>query len=532
VIGGSGKVTNDVVVIGGGANGLVAAATLAQAGLRVLLLERAETLGGQGRIVEFAPGFRAAPLGTDPGWLPAPIARALKLRLPERATIDSAITVILEPGSTLTLSRDPVRAADAIRVHCPGDAAKWPAFTARLRALAAFLETLYQTPAPDVDASSLGDLLSLMNLLRKFRGLRRQEMIEFLRTLPLSVWELLDDWFECAPLKAAVGTGGIQDHRQGPRSGGTGFVLLHFLVGAPEGSVRGRLPWRSGPGAFTDAAERAARQFGVTVRTGAPVQRIEVKDDSVAGIVLADGEEIPTRAVLSTADPSRTLLDWVDPVWLDPEFLHAVGNIRYRGCTALVLYALGALPKIPGLASSDALAGIVSLTPSLSELEKAADAAKYGTVSERPHVELTAPTLIWPDLAMQGKHVLVARVQYAPYHLSDGATWDAARRDALADSVTSAIDAVAPFRSQILHRVAWSPLDLEERYGMREGAPSQGELGLDQILFMRPVAGFGRYATPISGLYLGGAGTHPGPGVLGGSGWLAARRLLDDRRRG
>jgi phytoene dehydrogenase-like protein len=521
------------VVVGAGANGLVAAARLGHAGLRVLLLERAETLGGQGRLVEFAPGFRAAPLGIDPGWLPAPIARALKLRTLKPAAVDSAITVVVEPGATLTLSRDAGRAAEAIRHHSQSDAAKWPAFTARLRTLAGFLETLYQTPSPDVDASSPGELFSMATLGLKFRGLGRRDMIEFLRTLPLSVWELLDDWFESAPLKAAVAAGGIQDHRQGPRSGGTGFVLLHYLVGAPQGSVRGRLPWRGGPGAFTDAAERAARQFGVTIRAEAPVKRIQVKDDAVAGVVLADGEEITARAVLSTADPSRTLLDWVDPVWLDPEFLNDVGNIRYRGCTAVVAYALGALPAIRGLSSADALAGIVSLTPSLPSLEKAADAAKYGRVSERPHVELTAPTLIWPDLAAAGKHVLVARVQYAPYRLRDGATWDAARRDALAESVTSAIEEVAPgFRSQILHRAAWSPLDLEERYGLREGAVPQGELGLDQILFMRPVAGWGRHATPIAGLYLGGAGTHPGPGVLGGAGWLAARRLLSDRRRG
>jgi len=297
--------------------------------------------------------------------------------------------------------------------------------------------------------------------------------------------------------------------------------------------VRGRLPWRAGPEAFTVAAERAARRFGVSIRAGAAVARITVRDDAVAGVVLADGEEIAARAVLSTAGPARTLLEWVDPVWLDPDFLHAVGNIRHRGCTAVVAYALETLPELPGLESKHALAGLVSLTSSLASLEKAADAAKYGAVSDPPHVECTVPTLVWPDLASQGRHVLVARVQYAPHRLRDGAAWDQARRDAVADGVTAAIEAVAPcFGSRILHRVAWSPRDLEEQYGLREGAASQGELGLDQILFMRPLAGWGRHATPIAGLYLGGAGTHPGPGVLGGPGWLAAERLLGDRRGG
>jgi phytoene dehydrogenase-like protein len=441
--------------------------------------------------------------------------------------------VVVQPGTFLTLPRDAGRASEAIRTHSPADAAKWPEFTALLRRLAGFLESLYQTPAPDISASSPGELLPLLSLGRKFRALGRRDMVEFLRTLPLSVWELADDWFECAPLKAAVATGGIQDHQQGPRSGGTGFVLLHHLVGAPAGSVRGRVPWRGGSEAFTAAAERAARSAGAVIRTGAGVARIEVANDVVTGITLGDGEQIAARTVLSTASPARTLLEYLDPVWLDPEFMREVQNIRHRGCTAVVLYALDALPELPGLASKDTLAGVVSLTASIPALEKAADAAKYGTVSDNPHVELTVPTVFGPEHAPEGKHVLAARVQYAPYTLRDGTAWDGERRDRLAERTTAAIEAIAPgFRSRILHRTAFTPLDLEQQFGLREGAPSQGELGLDQILFMRPVAGWGGHDTPIEGLYLGGAGSHPGPGILGGSGWLAAKRILADRRRG
>jgi len=522
----------DVIAIGAGANGLVAAAGLGRAGLRVLLLEREEALGGQGRLVEFAPGFRAAPLGQDPGWLPGSITSALGLENLARVAHDADIAVAIEPGRFLALSRDVSRAAEAIAVHSRADAAKWPEFIARMRKLAGFLESLYQTPAPDISASSLGELVPLLGLGKKLRALGRRDMIEFLRTLPLSVWELLDDWFESAPLKAAVATGGIQDHQQGPRSGGTGFVLLHYMVGAPQGAIRGRTAWREGPDAFTLAVEGVAQRLGVTIRAGAAVKRIQIKDDSVMGVVLSDGEEITAPTVLSTANPARTLLEWVDPIWLDPEFLREVGNIRHRGCTAVVAYALERLPDIPGLPSTDAMAGMISLTPTIPALEKAADAAKYGTVSERPHVEFSVPTALAPQLATRGRHVLVARAQYAPYRLRDGAVWDAARRDALAKSVTAAIEAVSPcFTSRILHQAAWSPRDLEERFGLREGAASNGELGLDQILFMRPVAGWGGHTTPVSGLYLGGAGNHPGPGVLGGAGWLAAQRILGDRRR-
>ena len=522
----------DVIVVGGGANGLVAAAGLGRAGHRVLLLERDEALGGQGRLVEFAPGFRAAPLGLDPGWLPDPIALALGIGDLPREAGNADIAVAVEPGRFLALPRDVGRAAEAIAAHSRADAAKWPEFTARMRKLAGFLEALYQTPAPDISASSLGELWPLLGLGRKFRALGRRDMVEFLRTLPLSVWELLDDWFECAPLKAAVATGGIRDHQQGPRSGGTGFVLLHYLVGAPPGAVHGRAPWRDGPEAFTAAAQGAAERFRVAIRRGAAVKRIQVKDDAVTGVVLENGEEIPARTVLSTANPARTLLEWVDPVWLDPEFLREIGNIRHRGCTAFVAYALERLPDIPGLANPDVMAGTISLTPAIPALEKAADAAKYGTVSERPHVEFTVPTLVTPDLATGGRHVLVARVQYAPCRLREGATWDAARRDALAKTVTAAIEGVSPcFGSRILHQAAWSPKDLEAQFGLREGAASNGELGLDQILFMRPVAGWGGHTTPITGLYLGGAGNHPGPGILGGAGWLAAQRILGDRRK-
>src|SRR6266850_1261272 len=521
----------DAVVIGAGANGLTAAAALGEAGLRVLLLEPDKTTGGQGKVVEFAPGFRAAPLGSDPGWLPPAVARALRLSAIERTTSDSPLSVAVEPGKFLTLSRDTSRAAEAIRAHSPGDASKWPAFTARLRKLAGFLEVLYQTPAPDIDARSLGDLLPLLGVGRKFRALGRVDMIEFLRTLPMSVWELLDDWFESAPLKAAVAAGGIQDFQQGPRSGGTGFVLLHYLVGAPAGSVRGRVPWRAGPAAFTIAAEQAARAAGVTIRTGAAVARIPVKADAIQGVVLENAEEIASSTVLSTANPVNTLLGWIDPVWLDPEFIRELRNVRHRGCAAIVLYALERLPDLPGLKSADALAGVISLTPTVAALEKAADAAKYGTVSERPHVEITVPTLLAPNLATGSSHVMVAKAQYAPHRLRDGAAWDGTRRDALAKSVTAAIEAVSPcFTSRVLHQVTLTPLDLEEKFGLREGAASQGELGLDQILFMRPVAGWGNHRTPIDGLFLGGAGSHPGPGILGGAGWLAARRILGDRR--
>ena len=518
----------DAIVIGGGSNGLVAATALAQGGQRVLLLERADRTGGKARVIEFAPGFHAPSLGLDAGWLPPTVARGIGLATPPMDEPDIAITVAAGDREFLRLARDPARAAEEIRRRSPRDASRWVAFAMRIGKLARFLESLYQLPAPDIDTRSIGEMPALLGLARKFRALGRADMTELLRVMPMPVQDLLDDELESAILKAAVGAGAVRDLRQGPRSGGTSFGLLHHLVGAPSGSLRARGAWRDRPDAFVVAVEAAARKAGVTIRCASPVAHIVVRDDSVKGVALAGGEEINAPIVLSTADPAVTF-GLVEPVWLDPEFLHAVRNIRYRGCTAVAHYALDRLPTVPGLDEPEkALAGIVSLTPSLDSLERAADAAKYGAIPDSPHIEITVPTLRWPSLAPAGKHVLVARVQYAPYQLSGGHVWDWSSAGTLATTVTAAIERVVPLGQSRISLM--SPRDIADQYALTQGGITHGELLLDQIMFMRPVAGWGRYATPIDGLYLGGSGAHPGPGVLGGAGWLAARRVLADAK--
>jgi phytoene dehydrogenase-like protein len=432
-----------------------------------------------------------------------------------------SISVAAGDDRTLALPVDTARAAEVVARVSARDAASWAAFASRVRRVSAFLEQLYQLPAPDVGTTSLGEIMPLLGVGRKLRGLGRDGMMELLRILPMSVSDFVEDEFESDLLRAAVGAGGVRDLRQGPRSGGTVFNLLHYLCGAPHGSVRARSWWRDGPGAFDDTVAGVARDAGAVIRLSAGVARIVIRDDVVTGVVLDDGEELGAPAVLSTHDPAHTMVRLVDPVWLDPEFLHAVGNIKFRGCTAFVQFAVDRLPALTGLD------GVVSLTGDLTSLERAYDAAKYGQVSEHAHVEVTAPTLRWPSMAPDGKHALIARVQYAPYARHDGATWNPDTERALADGAMRAIERAAPgFTSTVIHRAITTPATLEREYGLTEGAVSQGEMTLDQVLFMRPVAGWSRHAMPVPGLYLAGSGTHPGPGVTGGAGWLAAREAL------
>ena len=512
----------DAIVIGAGLNGLVASTVLGRAGRRVLLVDRGGATGGEARAMQFADGYRAAPLTLDAGYLAPAVARAVGLTARDgfvSSEVSTAVT--LGDGRWLSLSRDPARAAEAIRPLSSSDAERWPGFVARMAALAGILESLYLSPAPDIETSSPGEILPLLAVGQKLRRLGRVDMVEFFRVLPMAIQELVDDTFESEPLKAAIAAAGIQDLRQGPRSGGTSFVMLHHLVGAAKGSIRGRPAWRQGPNALANAIEDAARGAKVTLRTVTDVARVTVKDERVTGIALASGEEITAPVVLSTLDPARTLLGLVDPVWLDPEFLHAVGNIKFRGCRATALFALDGLPEQP---FGD---GVVSLTPDTVSLERAYDAAKYGGISQTPHVEFAVPTLRWPDLAPHGKHVVVAHIQYVPYQSAGNGKPDATAVIDLPDRVTRMLDEAIPgFASRVRHRVFHTPNDLEQRFGVTQGAVTHGELTLDQILFMRPVPGWGRHTMPVDGLYLGGPGTHPGPGILGGPGWLAAKRVL------
>jgi phytoene dehydrogenase-like protein len=522
----------DVIVIGGGHNGLVAAAYLARAGLKPLVLERSDEVGGGARTGEIAPGFRSPTLAHAIGPLRASIVEDLQLARHGFAllTPDPCVFAPAPDGRALVIHRDERRTAEAIARFSARDAARWPGFAATLGALAGCLRSILESTPPSVNRPEGRDLWSWLMAGRRFRALGRANGFRLLRYMPMAVADLAGEWFETDLLRATVAARGVFGTRLGPRSAGTGANLLLAAAWdpAPAGSGMSAL---GGPGGLARTLADAARAAGAWIRVETEVARILVRDGAVAGVALTTGEEIFARAVVSNADPKRTLLGLVDPDALTPEFADDIRHYRCEGATAKLNLALDALPRFTAVTSGEPaerlLGGRIHIGPSLDYLDRAFDAAKYGRISDDPYLDVTIPSLLDASLAPPGKHVMSIVAHCAPFRLRAG-DWTK-ERETLADRVMRTLTTYAPdLPSLVRHLQVITPVDLEERFGLTGGHIHHGEPALDQLFVARPVFGWARYRTPVKGLYLCGAGTHPGGGITGAPGANAAREILKD----
>lgn len=508
----------DTIILGSSANALTAAAYLAKAGQRVLVLEQSAQLGGAMATAEFADGFQAD-FGLLSGRLDSGIVRDLALHEHGLEVIErDMITSLLPDQRSFTLPADREAAAEVIRGFAPDDAARYGQFMQLLDLASDLLGSAYAAPPPDPQHPAAADAAQLLALAGRLRGYGRREMAEVMRLLVMSVRDLLDEWFEHAELKGLLASAGVRGLTQGPFAGGTTFNLLHHLT---IGDGYFRATAKGGIGAICHALAAAAQAHGAELRTNTGAPHVILADGVATGVQLANGEIIAATRVISDYDARHTFTQLVDPPELEPEFNRAVANIRYNGAVARINLALRELPSFSNIAD-DALRGTLVLAPGLPQLEQAFDGAKYGDVSDQPYIEASIPTLADPTLAPAGKHVLSIWLQYAPYRNN----LDPQR---LSELALARLSEFAPnLRALVLHTQVITPRDFEAQFQLSEGHLYGGDMTLAQAFFLRPIPGFAQYRTPIKQLYLCGAATHPGGGMSGLAGKNAAKRVMSD----
>jgi phytoene dehydrogenase-like protein len=521
----------DAVIIGGGHNGLTTAAYLARAGMSTLVLERRHVLGGAAVTEEVFPGFRFSVCSYVVSLLRPEIIRELNLPSHglEILPLDGTITPL--DDDYLWRVNDHGKTMREIRRWSATDAEAYEEYGQLMVDMARFIKPILSIVPPDPGRFDLREWLPLAGLAKAFRDLSERQQAVFVQLMTMSATDFLRQWFETDPLIATMSASGIIGTFQGVQSPGTAYVLLHHYMGEIDGAFRAWGIPRGGTGGVSDAIGSAARALGAEIRTEAPVARIDVRGGSVTGVTLGSGEEIEAGTVLSSLDVRKTFLELIEPSELDDDFLHEVRRYKFRGSSGKVNLALDRLPDLKCLPGpGEHLRGAISFSPSVDYMERAYDDAKYGRFSRRPYVDMIIPTLVDPAMAPPGKHVMSCFVQYAPYHLADGQVWDDAHRQAFRDTVIDTLAERAPnIRDLIAGEQVLSPLDIEQRIGLSEGNIFQGELSLEQLFFNRPVPGWARYRTPVRGLWMCGSAAHPGGGLMGAPGRIAALEHLKSR---
>jgi len=520
----------DAIIIGGGHNGLTTAAYLARAGKKVLVLERRHVLGGAAVTEEVFPGFKFSVCSYVVSLLRPEIIRDLDLPRHglEILPLDGTFTP-MPSGDYLWRVNDHGKTHREIARHSKLDAEAYDEFGKAMQAMCRFVKPILSMVPPDPATLNPKELMKLLFIGRRFQGMTSEDKYNQVQLMTMSAIDFLDQWFETDVLKATMSASGIIGTFLGVRSPGTAYVLLHHYMGEIDGAFRSWGFARGGTGAISHAIADAAGEAGAEIRTQAPIAKIMVKNGKATGVVLANGDEIYANIISSSVDPRLTFTKFIQEGTLPSEFLEAVNRYKFRGSSGKVNLALDALPSfkcMPG--PGPHLRGAISISPSVEYMERAYDDAKYGNFSPRPYIDMVIPTLTDPSIAPPGKHIMSCFVQYAPYKLRPGLNWDD-QKEAFGDNVINTIAEYAPnIKDIILHRQVVTPLDLERDFGLSEGNIFQGELSLEQLFFLRPVPGWAQFRTPIKNLYMCGSATHPGGGIMGGPGRLAALEILKD----
>ena len=520
----------EAIIIGGGHNGLTTAAYLARAGKKVLVLERRHVLGGAAVTEEVFPGFKFSVCSYVVSLLRPEIIRDLDLPRHglEILPLDGTFTP-MPSGDYLWRVNDHGKTHREIARHSKLDAEAYDEFGKAMQAMCRFVKPILSMVPPDPATLNPKELMKWLFIGRRFQGMTSEDKYNQVQLMTMSAIDFLDQWFETDVLKATMSASGIIGTFLGVRSPGTAYVLLHHYMGEIDGAFRSWGFARGGTGAISHAIADAAREAGAEIRTQAPIAKIMVKNGKATGVVLANGDEIYANITSSSVDPRLTFTKFIQEGTLPSEFLEAVNRYKFRGSSGKVNLALDALPSfkcMPG--PGPHLRGAISISPSVEYMERAYDDAKYGNFSCRPYIDIVIPTLTDPSIAPPGKHIMSCFVQYAPYKLRPGLNWDD-QKEAFGDNVINTIAEYAPnIKDIILHRQVVTPLDLERDFGLSEGNIFQGELSLEQLFFLRPVPGWAQFRTPIKNLYMCGSATHPGGGIMGGPGRLAALEILKD----
>jgi phytoene dehydrogenase-like protein len=520
----------DVIVIGGGHNGLTNAAYLARAGKKVLVLERRHVLGGAAVTEEVFPGFKFSVCSYVVSLLRPEIIRDLDLPRHglEILPLDGTFTP-MPNGDYLWRVNDHGKTRREIARHSRLDAEAYEEFGKAMQAMCRFVKPILSMVPPEPTTLNPRELMKLLFIGKRFQGLASEDKYNQVQLMTMSAVDFLDQWFETDVLKATMSASGIIGTFLGVRSPGTAYVLLHHYMGEIDGAFRSWGFARGGTGAISNAIADAAREAGAEIRTQAPIAKIVIKSGRAQGVVLANGDEIQGDVISSSVDPRNTFLRFIEEGQLPDEFLEDVRRYKFRGSSGKVNIALDALPDFKCLPGAGAhLRGAISISPSVEYMERAYDDAKYGNFSRRPYIDMVIPSLTDPSVAPPGKHVMSCFVQYAPYKLRPGLNWDD-EREAFGNTVIDTISEYAPnLKNIILDKQVLTPLDLEREFGLSEGNIFQGELSLEQLFFLRPVPGYAQFRTPIKNLYMCGSATHPGGGIMGAPGRLAALEILKD----